>query len=575
MLKAARVRGTFTNAFRLLLLGLAIVLTSTALPPPGPAFAAKAAAGGSTTTDWIFPNAVGDGLHYDQPTNVLRRDGVVARTNECCGHLTVHDFTPLALPTGTHIDKVEIRYHLAGVRTTARFTQYLPTFAECVDHTHPGYYKDFTPESETVLADYIVEYTDQDCGIRPERLADGDYYVEMVRYLGDNVTYAVDDISVRFTYTPPPAVVAVAPASGLIGGTYVATYSCADTPAYRVSQADGQPASGATLGLPVTSDGVHYQQRLQFDRAGTYVLYVDCGGSETGSPVVTVRDPLAYVALGDSYSSGEGVDPYFESQNACHRSQQAYSTLVDVPGTNTTYASLRGIPYNDWGFLACSGATTWDVLNKQLSGTPDGNNTNYRGLDDKTALVTITIGGNDMRFADVLQFCYKRPTFCPTTRFDGATTLADWFTRKLRTVVWDLDEVYRKIRTQAPNARVVVLGYPQLLPGSWSEQECAALQGVTVSGIQLGLSHAEQDFLRDATHRLNLAIAERANAVDGVEFVSAENAFAGHEVCGSQGAWINGPVLSPKGIEPGSFHPTATGQAQYAALVNQRLSAVS
>lgn len=540
-----------------------------------------AAAAVTNTSDWLFPNAVADSFRYDEPSNVLRRDGAVARTSECCGALTVHDFTQLNLPAGTHVDKVEIRFHLAGVRTTATFQQYLPTFENCVDHAHPGYYKDFTPSSEIVLDDYYIEYTDQDCTFRPDLLASGDYYVGMVRYLGATANYAVDDISVRFTYTPPPNTVTISPTSGLIGGRYTASYACAVTPTYRVTQADGRQADGAALGVPMTGDGLNYAQSLRFDTAGSYVLHVDCAGVETRSPVVSVRDPLAYVALGDSYSSGEGVSPYFEPGNRCDRSTQAYPTLVEVPGSGTTYFSLRAAPYQNWGFLACAGATTRDVRNAQLGKAADQNNTNYLALNSRTSLVTITIGGNDVDFDKVLKFCAVNQSDCANAPYGGQPTLAAWVTRKLDTLASDLTLVYAKIREKAPNARLLVLGYPQLFPASPQEQDCPTLREYELRqgplSLTIGFSRAEQNFLRAAETWLNetIATAVAAPGAGAGEFVSVDGTFAGHEVCGEQGQWINGLTLDASKWPPvasGSFHPTEVGQAQYAAVINRYLA---
>src|SRR5436189_3355788 len=84
-----------------------------------------------------------------------------------------------------------------------------------------------------------------------------------------------------------------------------------------------------------------------------------------------------YVALGDSYSSGTGTRTYFDS--TCQKSVYAYPYLLSQQRANTQLV-----------FSACSGAKTADVLNNQVSSLTSG-----------TAIVTITIGGNDAGFSSV------------------------------------------------------------------------------------------------------------------------------------------------------------------------------
>ena len=90
----------------------------------------------------------------------------------------------------------------------------------------------------------------------------------------------------------------------------------------------------------------------------------------------------SYVALGDSYSSGTGTRSYLADGTSCLRSVYAYPSLI---------ASAKGYALN---FRACSGAKIADVTDSQLS-----------ALTSSTAYVTISVGGNDAGFADVLTTC--------------------------------------------------------------------------------------------------------------------------------------------------------------------------
>ncbi len=139
-----------------------------------------------------------------------------------------------------------------------------------------------------------------------------------------------------------------------------------------------------------------------------------------------------YVALGDSYSSGVGTRTFYEESGSCKRSPKAYGPLV---------AAAKGYTLS---FQACSGAKTTDVNANQL-GT----------LSSSTALVTITIGGNDAGFSNVIVNCALYYFTCGSAISEANSFIAN----KLPAL---LEATYKKIREKASTAKVVVLGYPKL-----------------------------------------------------------------------------------------------------------------
>jgi hypothetical protein len=292
---------------------------------------------------------------------------------------------------------------------------------------------------------------------------------------------------------------------------------------------------------------------------------------------VTASDTLAYVALGDSYSSGEGVKPFFE-RGACHRSTKAYATQVLLPGTDTTWYSQRSKPGYGWGFLACSGATIDDVVASQIDKPKKKGNTNYLKLGAGTQLVTITVGGNDVRFPDVVRFCALGHTSCSDDAFGKQRTLDLWLSKRLKSLRPELSATYQAVHAKAPQARILVLGYPQLFPDSRAEQNCVYLKQrkLTLGGRTYSIlfSHGEQNFLRKADDRLNRTIKAATTDSGVAEFVPVAPTFVGHEVCGSAGEWVNHVSVKVIDHKPyfaaadKSFHPTAVGQAAYASLVN-------
>jgi hypothetical protein len=226
-----------------------------------------------------------------------------------------------------------------------------------------------------------------------------------------------------------------------------------------------------------------------------------------------------YTALGDSYSSGVGTRTYYSDSGSCYRGPQAYPVQV---------ATRLGAPLT---FAACSGAKVPDVLN-QLG-----------GLNASTAFVTVSVGGNDAGFADVITRCALPWPWTCTTQINGANNYIR------NTLPGALDNLYGQIRAKAPNARVAVVGYPRLFNG----EEC---------NVGSRISPSEQAALNNTADLLATTIGGRA-AAHGFVFVDVRGAFTGHAVCDDV-EWLNGlsnPVLE-------SYHPNANGQtAGYTPLV--------
>ncbi|MGH3760752.1 SGNH/GDSL hydrolase family protein [Actinophytocola sp.] len=243
------------------------------------------------------------------------------------------------------------------------------------------------------------------------------------------------------------------------------------------------------------------------------------------SPAQAAAGP--YTALGDSYSSGVGTRTYYPDSGSCYRSPRAYPVLV---------AQRLGAPLT---FAACSGARVPDVLNQLGS------------LNASTEYVTVSVGGNDAGFADVITQCALPWPWTCTADIDNANNYIR------NTLPGALDNLYTRIRDRAPNARVAVVGYPRLFNG----EACNALARI---------SRAEQTALNQTADLLATTIAGRA-AAHGFGFVDVRGAFTGHAVC-DDAEWING--LSNPIME--SYHPKAVGQSSgYAPAVQSRLSSLT
>lgn len=234
-----------------------------------------------------------------------------------------------------------------------------------------------------------------------------------------------------------------------------------------------------------------------------------------------------WVAMGDSYAAGQGANEYIAGSGACRRSLNAYWSRLALrmkPGFQTDTGE----------FVACSGAETEDVLNRQLG-----------QLDRDTGLVTISIGGNDLGFAAVLTNCVK-----PTGITCQESIATHFEPSDLRALERRLDAVYRAIRERAPNATVLVLGYPELVPRDHVDG-CGAIDD------------GDAPHLRRAATLLNNVIAGTVGERPDFRFVGLVRTFVGHAACDDDTVdWINGIVPSDS---QESFHPNAAGHRAIAA----------
>ncbi|OII65263.1 lipase [Streptomyces sp. CC53] len=243
---------------------------------------------------------------------------------------------------------------------------------------------------------------------------------------------------------------------------------------------------------------------------GSALALTGAGAAHADSTTAAVD----YVALGDSYSSGVGAGNYDGSSGSCKRTNRAYPALWAAANAPSSFA-----------FTACSGARTTDVTANQLG-----------PLNGGTDLVSLTVGGNDAGFADVMTTCVLNSEATCIARVNEAKNYVD------STLPARLDTTYSAIRSKAPSAHVVVLGYPRFYK----------LNGSCVAG----LTENERRAINGGADHLNAALAKRA-ADHGFTFADVAPAFTGHEIC-SGASWLH----SVNWLNIGeSYHPTANGQS--------------
>jgi lysophospholipase L1-like esterase len=242
----------------------------------------------------------------------------------------------------------------------------------------------------------------------------------------------------------------------------------------------------------------------------TLTLGIAAAMTATGTPARAASSSISYVALGDSYSSGVGAG---DESGSCDQSPNAYGPL---------WASANSASFT---FAACSGATTSTVISGQLS-----------SLSASTTLVSITVGGNDVGFSSIMETCILEST----SSCESAVSQAEQYAET--TLPGNLNTLFADIKADAPNAKVVVLDYPDFYDLSVP--------------VCVGLSSADHQALDNGVNILDGVIQTAADNA-GFHFADVRSQFSGHELCDDAG-WLNSVEIFDIHT---SYHPTATGQA--------------
>ncbi|HSZ05581.1 MAG TPA: SGNH/GDSL hydrolase family protein [Solirubrobacteraceae bacterium] len=333
-------------------------------------------------------------------------------------------------------------------------------------------------------------------------------------------------------------------------------------------------------------------------------------------PPYGIEPGSTYDALGDSFSAGEGDQPYFpntdSATNKCHRSDDAYSQLVD---------GLAGL--GPVTFVACSGAITDDLFheNNEHNLQPDGAPEPAQmcgaaaaepcpsgvtpWLDSSTQNVTLTIGGNDAGFVEVLEHCVK-VAYGPFSQGSGNCLTDIQLNNKVLAridalaggglgfpvpshtttpeghPIHTISSVLAAIHQAAPNAHVYLAGYPTLFPANPKFGNCKvgtlriydppAFPPFAGGNKDAIISYPDQRELNLTTYILDRVLHNATKAAGSwATYVDPEPEFTGHHFCDSDELWFNelyaevdGKTHATRNEFLGSFHPTYGGQVGYA-----------
>ncbi|MEH0580835.1 MULTISPECIES: SGNH/GDSL hydrolase family protein [Streptomyces] len=272
-----------------------------------------------------------------------------------------------------------------------------------------------------------------------------------------------------------------------------------------------------------------------------------------------------YVALGDSYTAGPKIPDQGGSPAGCDRSDRNYPALV---------ARRLGLAAADFRDVSCSGATVADLSAAQS--TDHGTNpAQLSALSDRTRLVTLGIGGNDIGFAALVKSCVKSGVlhfalsgFKADTEDAGeagnapcraqyVSAGADEVRQRIEAADERLGHALAEVKRRAPKARVYVVGYPAILPPHTTD--CAG---------EMGLASGDVSYLHDKEQQLNRMLRERADKA-GVGYVDTYTPSVGRDACADrQVRWVEPLVpLAPAA----AVHPNERGERGMADAVAKTL----
>lgn len=319
---------------------------------------------------------------------------------------------------------------------------------------------------------------------------------------------------------------------------------------------------------------------------------------------------LDYLALGDSYSSGEGdtdINPdtghkYYlphtdvngdEARNIprekCHVSSRSYPFLLQ--------ASMH-ISGDGMKSVACSGAQAKDVdmrVDKAdyYGQWTDQDKARLDGLSNISQLkadalrefipgrtqqiefvkeykpksITLTVGGNDIGFAGKIKECVMPFDTC---RYVSTERGRSELGHEIKNQYNNLRELYQELKEASPTTKIYALGYPQFLSDT---------SGCFASNVML--SQAERIMIRESVTYMNEVIRAAAK-YEGVKYIDVEDALGKNTLCGNTPSYVTGIALSGElqlfGIKwlgnsetQESFHPNYMGHRALANSIRKAL----
>ncbi|HEX2297111.1 MAG TPA: SGNH/GDSL hydrolase family protein [Pseudonocardiaceae bacterium] len=278
-----------------------------------------------------------------------------------------------------------------------------------------------------------------------------------------------------------------------------------------------------------------------YGAAATGLAQSGATGPATVAQTFTGTD--RYVALGDSFAAGPFIPVQRTDPLGCARSSHNYPALI-----------AEDLGVTEFTDVTCSAATTANMTTAQVV-LLGSNPPQFDALHPDTDLVTVSIGGNDIGFSDIVLTCGRlsltEPAGDPCRR-QALAGGSDLYAERILQAAPKVAGVLREIHHRAPNASVLLVGYLRILPparGCWPVVPISAGDVPYLDGIQQQLTQM-------------LATQARDN---GATFVDAYAASLGHDTCQLPTVkWVEG-ILPTSPAFP--VHPNARGMRAVAELI--------
>ncbi|MEE4024728.1 SGNH/GDSL hydrolase family protein [Gordonia sp. PKS22-38] len=258
-----------------------------------------------------------------------------------------------------------------------------------------------------------------------------------------------------------------------------------------------------------------------------------------GAGVATAADDPYYVALGDSRATGVTWTSVLFGDH-CGRTADAYPPKV---------AAALGVSYRS---VACVAATTTDVLEGQRVLLVNSVPPQVDALSERTRLVTLSIGGNDIGWSSLISPCFP---LIGDGRCRTDSAMQARITSALTDLSPKLDRVLAEIHRRSPAARIVVVGHG----GYFGAQRCFP---------DARMSEADAPTVAAFFADFNRTLAEAAERA-AADYVDIAGPAVGHDTCAGSARWFLGDW--PRG-DTQTRHPTPLGATNMARLVVDQLA---
>ena len=385
--------------------------------------------------------------------------------------------------------------------------------------------------------------------------------------------------------------------------------------------------TGATLTEDEGEDSAEVTEEALYSSAAAETT--ETANRSVSSADLSGDGKVVVVSLGDSYSSGEGNDPFYGQQDSsgnersvtakvtdydwlAHRSTLSWGAMLKLPDVAGSMGEFKvayggtGTDAVQWYFAASSGAKTVHI-------TDHGQNKSYRkkvgfltyqagtvtlpkqlsvfdDIQDDVDYVTLTIGGNDVDFTGVITKCVMESSYLhqafwnwvasdTMSRSNNCWSQQTHLEQKLEelwenidSTMADIKKVYTGIQSAAGGqAAIIVAGYPELLDYKGA--------GAVISQREAIAVNAKVRAFNDQIE----ALVKQCNSEGmNIYFVDVEGAFKTHQMYSSD-AWLNSIQLTARlqdlddmaKSSAYSCHPNYKGQVAYARCVNAKLEEIA